>query len=270
MDGDNQILSHWRAEIKVFSKNFSLLQQRVSEDAVHDLRVAIKKLRSYFKLYVALSEKEFDKTLFASTGELFSLLGKQRNIEITRKILLKMAQVKREPLSPLLLYLQLIQDQVGEFCRRSIRHYKKEELVDLTAHLEKGLENFSPEEILEGTKKVIASSMDNIKDHLNHFDEESHLVRKDLKDIFYRAKIFGNEDLLSKEKIKAIDKTLDHLGNIQDHEMMITNLKGFRKTVLSNRVDEYSFIKKIEDRAKKRKKSLLRKANDMTSKLVGS
>jgi CHAD domain-containing protein len=270
MDGDNPILSHWQAEVKVFSKNFSLLQQLVSEDAVHDLRVAIKKLRSYFKLYVALAEKEFDKTLFASTGELFSLLGKQRNIEITRKILLTMAHIKRESLSPVLIYLQLIQDQVAEYCRRSIRHYKQEELVDLTTRLEKGLGSFSAEEILNGTRKLIASSMDNIKDHLNHFDEESHLVRKDLKDIFYRAKIFGNEDLLSKEKLKTIDKILDQLGNIQDHEMMITNLKGFRKTILSKRVDEYSFIKKIEDRAKKRKKSLLRKANDMTVKLVGS
>jgi CHAD domain-containing protein len=270
MGGDNPILKHWQTELQVFSNNFSLLQKNVSEDAVHDLRVAIKKLRSYFKLYVALSGKEFDKTLFASTGELFSLLGKQRNVEITRKLLLSLARIKRESLSPVLVYLQLIQDQVAEYCRRSIRHYKKEELVELTARLEKGLENFSLEEILDGTRKLIASSTDNIKGHLNHFDQESHLVRKDLKDIFYRAKIFGKEDLLSKEKLKTIDKILDNLGNIQDHEMMIKNLKGFRKTILSKRVDEYSFIKKIEDKAKKRKKSLLHKANEMTAKLVGS
>jgi CHAD domain-containing protein len=112
--------------------------------------------------------------------------------------------------------------------------------------------------------------MDNIKDHLNHFEEESHLVRKDLKDIFYRAKIFGNENLLSKEKLKTIDKILDHLGNIQDHEMMVKNLKGFRKTIISKGIDEYSFIKKIEDKAKKQKKNLLRKANEMTGKLSES
>jgi CHAD domain-containing protein len=270
MDGDNPILRHWQTELEVFSKNFSLLEQQVSEDGVHDLRVAIKKLRSYFKLYVTLSEKEFDKTLFASTGELFSLLGKQRNIEITRKLLLNLAHVKRDSLSPVLIYLQLIQDQVGEYCRRSIRHYRREELHELTTRLEKGLESFSPEEILDGTRKLIASSMDNIKDHLNHFEEESHLVRKDLKDIFYRAKIFGNENLLSKEKLKTIDKILDHLGNIQDHEMMVKNLKGFRKTIISKGIDEYSFIKKIEDKAKKQKKNLLRKANEMTGKLSES
>jgi len=270
MGGDNPILRHWQTELQIFSKNFSLLQQQISEDAVHDLRVAIKKLRSYFKLYVTLSEKEFDKTLFASTAELFSLLGKQRNIEITRKSLLSLAHVKRESLSPVLIYLQLIQDQVGEYCRRSIRHYKKEELVELTTRLENGLESFSPEEILDGTRKLIASSMVNVKDHLNHFEEESHLVRKDLKDIFYRAKIFGNENLFPKEKLKTIDKILDHLGNIQDHEMMVKNLKAFRKTILSKRVDEYGFIKEIEDKAKKRKKDLLRKANEMTAKLADS
>jgi CHAD domain-containing protein len=270
MGGDNPILRHWQTELQVFSKNFSLLQQHMKEDAVHDLRVAIKKLRSYFKLYLTLAEKEFDKTLFASTRELFSLLGKQRNIEITRKLLLSLAHVKRESLSPVLIYLQLIQDEVGEYCRRSIRRYKKEELVELTTRLENGLESFSPEKILDGTRKMIATSMDDVKDHLNHFEEESHLVRKDLKNIFYRAKVFENENLLSKGELKTIDKILDHLGNIQDHEMMIKNLKAFRKTILSKRIDEYSFIKKIEDNAKKRKKSLLRKANEITRKLAES
>ena len=76
--------------------------------------------------------------------------------------------------------------------------------------------------------------------------------------------------MLSKEKLKTIDKILDNLGNIQDHEMMVKNLKAFRKTILSKRVDEYSFMEKIEDKAKKRKKSLLRKANDMTGQLAES
>ena len=270
MDGDNPILRHWQTELQVFSKNFSLLQQEINEDAVHDLRVAIKKLRSYFKLCMTLSGKEPDKTLLAMTSELFSTLGRHRNIEICRKLLLKLAHVNRESLSPVLIYLQLIQEQVGEYCRRSIRQYEKEELDRLTPRLTEGLEIFTLEEILEGTKKLIASSMDNIKEHLDHFEDESHIVRKDLKDIFYRAKIFAHDNLLSKEKLKTIDKILNHLGNIQDHEVLIKNLKGFRKTILSKRLDEYSLIKKIEDKAKKQKKNLLRKASEVTGKLADS
>ena len=40
----NFILLYWREEIKVFNKNFKILKYGPDKNAVHDLRVAIKKI----------------------------------------------------------------------------------------------------------------------------------------------------------------------------------------------------------------------------------
>ena len=101
------------------------------------------------------------------------------------------------------------------------------------------------------TKEVVNSSVEKIEDDLKHFKERSYLVRKQLKDIFYQAKMFHGKSLFTKTQLKKLDTILDHLGNVHDHEVLISNLKNFRKTILSNTMKEYAMIKRIEERAGK-------------------
>ena len=61
MPDENPILKYWRSELEVFNKNLLLLHQQINEEAIHDLRVAIKKLRSCFKIYSDLIEKKKKK-----------------------------------------------------------------------------------------------------------------------------------------------------------------------------------------------------------------
>jgi len=87
MPDENPILIYWRSELQVFNKNLLSLQQQINEEATHDLRVAIKKLRSCFKIYSDLIEKKHKKELPAGFDSLFSILGKQRDIEMNKKLL---------------------------------------------------------------------------------------------------------------------------------------------------------------------------------------
>jgi len=138
----------------------------------------------------------------------------------------------------------------------------------LTTQLTQNLENLSTEESLNRVKDVIASSMENVKHDLKHFKNKSHLIRKHLKDVFYWTKIFDDEAIFIKTQIKTIDKVLDLLGHIQDHEVLISNLKYFRKTVLSDSISEYDMIKKMETRAERKKERLLEGANKLTEELL--
>jgi CHAD domain-containing protein len=117
-------------------------------------------------------------------------------------------------------------------------------------------------------KDLVKSSVEKIKHDLKHFKNQSHLIRKHLKDIFYWSKIFDEEALLTKSKLKTLDKILDHLGSIQDHEVLIANIKYFRKTILSAGITEYHAIKKIENDARKKKDTLLEKANNLTKEWI--
>jgi len=68
--------------------------------------------------------------------------------------------------------------------------------------------------------------------------------------------------------LKRLDEILDYLGNVQDYEVLIVNLKTFRKTILTKRMKENVMIKRIEGRAKKKKDSLLDQAYSSTEELM--
>jgi len=268
MPADNPIVRHWQTELKVFDQNLVLLKNQLSADAIHDLRVAVKKLRSYLKLWAALFNKKHAKDSFETTNQLFSTLGKHRNIEISKQLLPSFINKNQRVPKPLLVYLHLLQEQVAPYCQQAIQEYDRNILDELTKQLEQETEKLVSQDLENRVKQLILSSFENIEEYLKHFQKKSHLIRKRLKDIFYWLKILPDEFVFAKPDTKTIDKILDHLGNIQDHEMLTTNLKSFRKIILSDSHMEYDLIKVVEGKVKKKKESLLKKAHAMTEDLV--
>ena len=259
---------YWRSELQVFNDNLLSLREQISEKAIHDLRVAIKKLRSSFKIYSELTKKKHKKGLPADINALFSILGKQRDIEMSKNLLLSLGGKNKALLYPILVYLQLLQDQAGEYSRPPIQHLESEKLGALTIQMETGLANLSDDELLAQSRETIDTSVKKVEDDLRHFKERFHLVRKKLKDIYYQSKMFHGKSSFSKSQLKALDTILDHLGNVHDHEVLISNLKNFRKTILADTMKEYAMIKRIEERVKKKKDDLLDKAYESTEKLI--
>ena len=270
MPADNFILRHWQLELQVFNQNLSLLKEQITPEPIHDLRVAIKKLRSYLKLYLILGGKKIIEEEFSKTRTLFSIFGKHRNIEMTRALLIPVLQPDAVVRTPILLYLQLLQDQIAPFCTHAARQYDPDQLSVLTDQLRQDLENLNIENPAAAVRDVIDSSIRNIRNDLKHFKKKSHLVRKGLKDIFYWSKMFDEDVFFTKQELKSLDKILDYLGGIQDQEVMITNLKSFRKTILANKIDESDFIKKLETKAGKKKDRFLDQAGKKTEELLSS
>jgi CHAD domain-containing protein len=268
MPDENPILIYWRSELQAFNKNLLSLREQINEDATHDLRVAVKKLRSCFKLYSGLTKNKHDKKLITGLDSLFSILGKSRDIEMSKNVLLTLGGKNTTLLNPILIYLQLLQDQTSEFGRQTIRQFESTNLEDLTTRIEVNLGKLNDEEILNQAREMINVSIEKVEHDLNHLKERFHPVRKQLKDVFYQSKIFHGQGPLAKPQLKTLDTILDHLGNVHDHEVLISNLKNFRKTILPNTMKEYAMIKRIEERAEKKKDNLLEKAYRSTEELV--
>ena len=268
MPDENPILIYWRSELEVFTKNLLSLKEQITEEPIHDLRVAIKKLRSCFKMYSGLIKKRNKKELPATINTLFSILGKHRNIEMSKKLLVSLGGKNTAFLNPLLVYLQLLQDQAGDYGRDCIQKFELTELEALVIQMEVGFQGFATDEILSKANEIVDSSLRKVEDDLKHFKERSHLVRKQLKDTYYQSKMLHGKSLLTKPQLKRLDEILDYLGNVQDHEVLIVNLKTFRKTILTKTMRENVMIKRIEGRAKKKKDSLLDQAYRSTEELI--
>ena len=268
MPADNFILRHWMNETGVLHKNLVWLHREMNATAIHDLRVAVKKLRSYLKLCSLLFETTDTEKLFAGTRELFSILGKHRNLEVCRELLLSFNRKPDAITTSLLVYLQLMQDQVNPHCRRALFRYQEASLREITNRLEKRLETISEKEIADKVLITTASSIKTIKHDLKDFENRSHRVRKQLKDISYWSKACPPDLVFEKAQLKMIDKILDHLGNAQNYEVLKANLKTYRKTVLANATAEYRGIKKMEMSLGKKKEGFLQKANRLTMDLL--
>ena len=266
MPGENPILDHWEKQHKVLHDNVSLLRDQMNVDAIHDLRVAIKKIRSYRKLHAALLGKR-EPTKAETVRELFSVFGRHRNMDIAKKLLVSFSDKKKPPLNGVLVYLQLLQDQITPFCQSTIQDFNEEPIEKWTLELNQDLGNMAPGVLVTSVRSVMASSVKTVKHELKHFKKNSHRIRKRLKDIYYWSNIFEEHFFLTKHQVKSLDKVLDHLGNIQDHEVLLTNLKNFRKTILASSMEEYNQVKKVEIITQKKKDALMKRADEMTEKL---
>jgi len=83
----NHLWLQWKKSQKDFEHNFAPLQERIKTEAIHDIRVAMKKLRAYLELYRQLKKEPDYDYLFLKTGQLFLTLGRYRDIEICLSLL---------------------------------------------------------------------------------------------------------------------------------------------------------------------------------------
>src|SRR5579885_3504518 len=88
------ILNSWDRQINVFHHNLLILRIRPTKNAVHDLRVAIKKIRSFLRLTKEITgtpiSKEFDKI-----DLLFKTTGRQRDFEMSTSLLSRYSRRKK-------------------------------------------------------------------------------------------------------------------------------------------------------------------------------
>jgi CHAD domain-containing protein len=251
------LIRHWKKELQVFHKNLLLLKNSLNPEAIHDLRVSIKKLLSYTKLYSALSETNRPIPLFAETKKLFSVLGRQRNIEISLD-LLKQLRATEPPLEN---HFEFYLNETKQRSASALQQYKTDGLRSLTIEMEKTISAIDDEITEPRLEKLIRSSVSEAKRQLKDFNKKYHLVRKNLKDIFYWSHILPADLYFSKQELKMLKSILDDLGNSQDYEVLRTNLQHYRKTVTAQGSEEYDNIKKLEEGISRDKQQLLDKAD---------
>src|SRR5574338_516151 len=88
MAEENSILKCWDEQLQLFNHNLRILRIRPAKKAVHDLRVAIKKIRSYLRLNKEITGSPVSKE-FDSIDLLFKTAGRQRDFEMSVSLLSK-------------------------------------------------------------------------------------------------------------------------------------------------------------------------------------
>ena len=256
------ILLHWRRQQRAFLQNLVQLNKQQDPKVVHDLRVSIKKLRSYLKLLAILLNKTYNKPGFEKTEQLFSVLGKYRDIEMALLLLQSFEKENKIIYTAFRFQLKLALQTAEIWAQNALNKYDEKELPDLTRKLvqdlkEKGKNDLSGKAII-----VLNKEFNKLKRIARHFSNQPHEVRKMLKNIFYWLSIFPRDILLNSSQVRKLRKSLNYLGDWQDHEMLYQKIKHFRKDFVPDSREEYLLLKELEKSIESKMEVMLHKADE--------
>ncbi|MGZ8550376.1 MAG: CHAD domain-containing protein [Chitinophagaceae bacterium] len=254
------ILLHWKKQQKLFFGNLNKLRSDLDANAIHDLRVAFKKIRSYQKLVAIISGQDNDKLLFEKTEQLFSVLGKHRDIEAGLLLLQALEKEYKTDFIELKEHLKAVSQQTARWVQDALKDYDAKELTELTMQSAQNLEGTNRQDLLDKVRIIIDKKLRVARRLTNHLDRHPHTVRKLYKNIFYWATTQPKDILLNSGELKKIKRALEYLGDWQDHEMLRRKIKHFRKDFLPGSKEEYTLLKNLEDQIEAKKKKMLDKA----------
>lgn len=251
MPAVSPILSHWRKEQKTFQKNLTSLRHKLNKEAVHDLRVAIKKLRAWLELFHRCrSEAELQlpstEDLLRQTETLFDTIGRQRDVEICLE---QIAELKKETgldCPPFTSYLNHLLKATGGWANQAIHRYRNKELPRVHFLLKQEAATLPCE---ERCKTHIRSMTQELPARIKRL----HQLRKALKTIYYWILLLEDNAPCQPE---ALHHLLDDLGLWQDLEVLYVRMKHFRKDFLPQSLEEYADLVKLEEALSEKKKFL--------------
>lgn len=266
MPVSNFILQHWDDQQIVFAGNLNLIRWKQSKTAVHDLRVAVKKLRSYLRLREIITGAAW-KDFFAATKTLFSTLGKHRDIEMSLSLFSKQSRKENLFLPSFKKYLKANLSLTRGWIKKAVIEYNEKELESLTVTVHSSLSVFTDEELQSMVKEYAEGVFKKIQPLAEDFKKNAHEIRKLLKDVYYWLRARSVGPVPDRAEMNAIEKTLANLGKWQDHFVFQKKLRGFRKEYLVKGADEWSAAKQLGNIACKAGDGFLETANTEFKKL---
>lgn len=256
MSGTNLILKNWLQQEKIFNENLIFSRKRPTKISVHDLRVAVKKMRSYLRLKQQFNGDGW-KEAFSKISALFKSFGRLRDYDMSLTLIRKL---ERKELLSFVFFKEYLSVN-----RSLTRKWAKQNAINFDEHGPDGFNqqfNFlagSNEEVCEKIIRLSALKIKKVKNLANHFHKNAHEIRKQLKDVYYWLKICPKgiaEDFIN---MQVLDATLKYLGNFQDHFILKRKIKQYIKD-LPKRNEEKEMLKGLDKKLETAQKELLNKA----------
>jgi CHAD domain-containing protein len=262
----NPILLNWKKEQKNFNQQLQLLHRKLDKDAVHELRVAVKKLRAYLEMYIMIKEKNEEdgtwmRNLFTETEGLFTVSGRQRDIEICLEVLKTIQEERSLTFLSLLLYLKSLLKITKAWTNDAIHQYKRKELPRIALALKQDQESADAADVYEQISNIINNHVALLRPCF----KKPHLLRKKLKLIHYWLQLLP---VNKKYQPDQLHKILDELGRWQDYQVLQTRVNHFRKDYLPKTFKENETLKELSVYCKETMKELLAGALKKTGKYI--
>jgi len=263
----NSVLQYWDQQQKVFAESLEILRQRPSKIATHDLRVTIKKTRSFLKLRQELIGEKWREE-FEQTKKLYLTVGRFRDTGMSRLLLLKYQRNEN-------IIVPSFKKEIGSLCgitkrwlKHSVTDYDLEKIEALFTGVHTSFSGIPDEEMETKINNLVKNTFKKVRVLSKHFRKNAHIIRKLLKDVYYWLKAWNPNPFFNATGMKKFKRALDELGFWQDRLEFEIRLKHFRKEWLVKGTDEYTAARKLEIVIAKNRKELIDKAEKKINALI--
>jgi CHAD domain-containing protein len=256
MGANNLILQNWLQQEKTFNANLIINRKRPTKIAVHDLRVSVKKMRSYLRLKEKLTTDEL-KGSFSKISGLFRSFGRLRDYDMSLTLLRKLE--RKEIMSFIFFkeYLSVNRSLSRKWAKQHALKFNNQE-PDLFNQQFDFLPD-SKEEVCEKIIELSALKIKKVKTLAKHFQKNAHEIRKQLKDMYYWLKICPKGVAEGFINMRILDRILTYLGNWQDQIILKKKIKQYMKD-LPKRNEEKVMLKGLETKLVLTQKEILDRA----------
>lgn len=271
-----RLLAYYNDQMDAFRENFIKVREDFGFNAIHDMRVAIKRLRAVIILAKKLDPNLKGKRAEGDLRHLFRLSGRMRDAQVQQALLKEYETVLNVGFGEYAAYLLKLE-------QKSIQKFKAylqpHSATDFTADLELTL----PALILKSDKELIKSATSSLIEQLfqrvddlkadQESDESLHEIRRQLKQISYLLSVFDKEDpdfSELKKKLKMLEKANQLLGRWHDHAVAEEYLCRFLKNKDTGDSGIYNLYPPLMEEILTQKHFLYLKITKMMKKLDGN
>jgi len=259
---DNLILQTWREQKKIFTDNLLISRKRPTKGSVHDLRVAVKKIRSYLRLKKKISGEDW-KELFSTILALFKSFGQLGDFDMSLTLIRQQERKEHLSFDNFRAYLNVNRALTRQWVKKDAIKFNDQELDMLTQQFNLDL---TDKEICDKIIQCSIVKIKKVKILSRHFQKNAHKIRKQLKDVYHWIKICPKKFTENFIRIKSLDQMLKYLGSWQDHYVLRKKINQYSKDLAKN--EEKTILKTLENKLADGQDDLLAKAKHKWKEMI--
>jgi CHAD domain-containing protein len=220
---------------RYFVDRFAAASRSPSTGAIHDMRVGLKRLRTFFNLVGSIDANFRTEEAFAPARKLFRAAGRVRNLQILGSKTREAAAAASLELSEF--YNWLKEDELREIRRfgRVCDRFRRDFFASAWTTIEKSFEGLAPAQLRKNVEARLLDLIREIKAErfVRRDVRRLHFLRIRTKEARYTLEILqecgltGDDGDRLNERLRDIHQSL---GRWHDEEIVLESLREFRKS----------------------------------------
>lgn len=267
MNPANLIWQQWHLQEKVFIETLEKCRHNPVKVAVHDLRVAIKKMRSFLRLQQQLTGTDW-KDEFSGYSILFKSFGKLRDFDMSLYLLSKFGKTSKNKFPRFRQYLFVNRKLSRHWAIQAAILFDEKKTASLRQFFYSTFPAITDVELIAKIKEATTEKINKAQVLAAHFPKNAHEIRKLFKDIFYWMSSYPPDELISYISVESMDKMLDSLGKWQDLSILKSKIKGFKKEWLVKNEEEYDWLASLTELLSKKQEHWIDKAKKQWNSVI--